>query len=177
MFSASARCLEILRVHCECVYEKALCLARKSQYADAIDYVFLREAAMLHDWGVIGVHAPSIDCFGEAPYMAHGILGAKYLRGLDPVRYARHARVCERHIGVGLTADEIRQGSLPMPARDFLPETFEEKLITYADNFFSKNPDRLSVEKSWDEVLAGISRFGEGPRERILALRAMWEGE
>lgn len=170
------RCMEIMRIHSECVFQKAETLARNSRYADAIDYVFLREAAMLHDYGIIGVDAPSIGCFGSAPYIAHGLIGAQYLRELDPVRYARHARICERHIGSGLTASEILDEKLPLPAKDFLPETFEEKLITYADCFFSKNPEYLRVEKSYEKILDGCKKFGNNAVERMILLHEMWEG-
>lgn len=174
-FQMTPFCSEIMRIHCRCVLQKAEILARSSRYADAFDYAFLREAVMLHDYGIIGVNAPDIGCFGHEPYIAHGMIGAKILRDLDPVRYARHARVCERHIGSGLTAEEIKNAGLPLPARDFLPETLEEKLITYADNFFSKNPSRLTEEKSWENVLNGMKRFGNGPVDRLLQLHAMFE--
>ena len=54
---ADPRCLEIMQIHSQCVWKKAEALAKSSRYADAIDYVFLREAAMLHDYGIIGVDA------------------------------------------------------------------------------------------------------------------------
>lgn len=174
-FKPTFKCMEIMRIHSTCVLEKAEKLARNSRYADAIDYEFLREAVMLHDYGIIGVDASSIGCFGTEPYIAHGIIGARYLRDLDPVKYARHARVCERHIGSGLTADEIIVENLPLPARDFLPETFEEKLITYADCFFSKNPDYLRAEKSYEKVLDGCKKFGSAAIERMIQLHDMWE--
>lgn len=166
--------LKILRLHSTCVYKKALSLAQASRYADAIDYKFLHEAVMLHDYGVVAVDAPELYCVSKAPYLMHGILGAEYLRGIDPVRYARHARVCERHIGVGLTAEEIIRGKLPLPARDFLPETFEEKLICYADAFFSKRPEQLCQEKSYEQVYASMARFGQGPLDRLEVLHKLW---
>lgn len=167
-------CREIMQVHCRAVYQKALQLAEESRYADAIDYVFLEEAVMLHDYGIIGVDAPDIGCEGREPYIAHGVIGAEYLRSLDRKRYARHARVCERHIGSGLTAKEIVSSSLPLPVKDFLPETLEEKLITYADNYFSKNPAHLTEEKSFERVVKGMERFGEEPVRRLLELHDMW---
>ncbi len=172
----TARCMEIMRIHSLCVLEKAEKLARASRFADAIDYEFLREAVMLHDYGIIGVDAPDIGCFGSEHYLKHGVIGAQYLRELDARRYARHARVCERHIGSGLTAEEIVQQGLPLPARDYLPETLEEKLITYSDSFFSKNPGRLRDEKRWEKVLSGCEKFGAGPVERMIALHEMWDG-
>ena len=171
----SVRCMEIMRIHSLCVLEKAERLAKASRFSDAIDYEFLREAVMLHDYGIIGVDAPDIGCYGGEPYLMHGVIGAAHLRALDAKRYARHARVCERHIGSGLTADEIVQSGLPLPARDFLPETLEEKLITYSDSFFSKNPERLREEKTWEKVLSGCEKFGAGPLQRMIALHDMWE--
>ena len=176
-FDADPRCLEIIRVHSMCVYEKAAAIAKSSRYADAIDYRFLLEAAMLHDYGIIGVDAPGIYCFGREPYIAHGVIGARYLRQIDKVRYARHARVCERHIGSGLTAEDIAQSGLALPHRDYLPETFEEKLITYADGFFSKDPNHLRQEKSWSHVLGHMEKFGPGPVARLIALHEMWAAE
>ena len=44
----------------------------------------------------------------------------------------------KRHTGAGLTKKEIIEQELPLPQQDFLPETTEEKLICYADKFFSK---------------------------------------
>ena len=171
---ADPRCLEILQIHSLCVWKKAEALARASRYADAIDYVFLQEAAMLHDYGIIGVNAPGIYCFGTEPYIAHGVIGGGYLRNIDKNRYARHARVCERHIGSGLTAEEIVSSGLALPQCDYLPETFEEKLITYADNFFSKDPAFLQQEKSWSHVIGRMEKFGPGPVARLKALHEMW---
>lgn len=175
--NATTQCLEIMQIHSQCVLELAIKLAENSRYADAFDYEFLREAVMLHDYGIIGVHAPDIGCFGDAPYMAHGLIGAQYLRGLDKRRYARHARVCERHIGSGLTAQEIREGHLPLPERDYLPETLEEKLVTYADNFFSKNPAHLREEKSWDRVCSGFEKFGTNAVKRLCDLHDMFRND
>ena len=173
--NADRRCMEIIQIHSQCVLQKAISIAKFSKYADAIDYTFLHEAVMLHDYGIIGVDAPSIFCFGTHPYLAHGYIGAQYLRQIDPIKYARHARVCERHIGSGLTAEEIIQNNMPLPHKDFLPETFEEKLITYADCFFSKNPERLRDEKPWEKILASMEKFGEGPVQRLVLLHQMWQ--
>ena len=168
------RCLEIIGTHSGLVFDKAVTLARASIFRDRIDYVFLREAAMLHDYGIIYVDAPGIFCFGHEPYLRHGLCGAEHLRRVDPVRYARHARVCEVHIGTGLTAAEIRNQSLPLPARDFLPLTPEERLITYADNFFSKNPAHLAEQKPFERIASATAEHGQGALDRLMALRAEW---
>ena len=80
---------------------------------------------MLHDIGIFLCDAPGIACHGKEPYICHGRLGAELLRQAG---YPRHARVCERHTGAGLTKAEIVAQHLPIPAQDFLPETLEERL-------------------------------------------------
>ncbi|MBR3950974.1 MAG: HDIG domain-containing protein [Bacteroidaceae bacterium] len=127
-----------------------------------IDLTFLHEAAMLHDIGVFRTNAPSIYCHGNAQYIQHGIIGAELLRaeGLEA-----HARVCECHIGVGLSIQDIIEQNLPLPHRDMLPETLEEKLVCYADNFFSKSqPD---VQRTFTQVRNSIARFGNENVERF----------
>ena len=71
------------------------------------------------------------------------------------------ARIAERHTGSGLTAEDIRTQHLPLPEKDFLPETLLEKLICYADKFFSKTS--LDTEKDIDRVRASMKKFGPEP--------------
>lgn len=81
--------------------------------------------------------------------------------------------VCERHTGAGLTEKEIIEQNLPLPHRDFLPETLEEKLICYADKFYSKtHPDH---EKSFEQAEKSIARFGNDGLQRFLAWKALFE--
>lgn len=173
--SVDRRCLEILSIHSLCVWKKALDIAEHSRYRNCLDYDLIREASMLHDYGIIGVDAPGIYCYGKASYICHGVLGAAHLRAIDAERYARHARICEVHIGTGLTADDIRDGKLPLPEVDFLPLTLEEKLIAYADNFYSKSPETLRVEKSFERVAQSVSKHGSAAVARLMALRDMWQ--
>mgnify|MGYP000482559054 CR=1 FL=1 len=65
-------------------------------------------------------------------------------------RYPRHARVCERQTGTGITLAMIEERGLPFPHRDFMPETLEEQLICYADKFYSKT--KLDKEKSVEKI-------------------------
>ena len=175
IWNADPRCAEIIRIHSYHVWKLAEEMALHSRYADAIDYQFLQEACMLHDCGIIYVDAPSIYCFGTEPYLKHGELGANYLRGIDKKRYARAARVCERHIGTGLTAEEILAGNLPLAPRDLLPETLEEKLVCFADNFYSKDPSKLKDKKSFERVAASTAKFGSKPLERLMMLKETFE--
>jgi uncharacterized protein len=124
-----------------------------------VDRTFVVEAAWLHDIGIGLTNKPRIGCFGDAPYLAHGVLGAELLRaeGLP-----RHALVCERHIGVGLSVADIEWQKLPLPRRDMRPQSLEEEIVAYADLFFSKRPDGPGGPRSVDEVRAKLAKHGAG---------------
>ena len=160
----------LLTIHSRQVAELALQLADES--AVAVDRDFVWEAAMLHDVGICRTNAPGILCFGTEPYLRHGLIGKTMLleEGLP-----RHALVCERHIGAGLTADEIRNQGLPLPAVDMLPLTVEEKLVCYADNFFSKS--HIVPARGHEQVRARMARCGEGTRRRLEAMHEMFSGK
>ncbi|MBQ8220656.1 MAG: HD domain-containing protein [Bacteroidaceae bacterium] len=145
----------ILLVHSRAVADKALTIARNHPELQA-DEQFIEEAALLHDIGIVWVNAPAIACVGTEPYICHGILGAEILRaeGLE-----RHALVCERHTGTGLTLQQIIAQQLPLPHRDMQPVSIEEQIICFADKFFSKT--RLESEKSAEQARRSLEKFGE----------------
>lgn len=143
-----------LMVHSRAVADKALSLARLHPEL-GVDIPFVEEAAMLHDIGIFRTNAAGIHCHGTEPYICHGIIGADLLRGEG---YPRHALVCERHTGTGLTLQQIEANGWPMPHRDMQPQTMEEQLICFADKFFSKTrPDR---EKTVEEARHSLEKFG-----------------
>ena len=145
----------ILLVHSRAVADKALAIADRHPEL-SLDRQFIEEAAMLHDIGIVRCNAPGIQCFGTEPYICHGRIGAEMLRAEG---FPRHARVCERHTGAGITRSQIIAQKLPLPQQDFLPETMEEKVICYADKFFSKS--HLDEEKTVEQAIASLSKFGE----------------
>lgn len=159
----------ILIIHSQSVARKALQIVSLHPELN-LDREFIEEAAMLHDIGIIKTDAPGIKCFGTEPYICHGILGAEILRqeGLP-----RHARVCERHTGAGLSLNEIVSQNLPLPHQDFLPETLEEQVICYADKFFSKT--HLDREKSVEKAEKSIAKFGEEGLARFKQWEKMFE--
>ncbi|MDR1737383.1 MAG: HDIG domain-containing protein [Candidatus Symbiothrix sp.] len=146
---------ELLLVHSRAVAEKAMEAAKRHPEL-LVDQEFVYEAAMLHDIGIFMTDAPKIHCFGAYPYICHGYLGADLLRkeGLE-----RHALVCERHTGTGMTVAEITRRDLPLPRREMLPISLEEKLVCYADKFYSKSkPDK---EKSPEKIRKSMEKHGE----------------
>ncbi len=177
-YGESGALRSILLTHSIKVTQKALSVAASHPELD-IDTDFVHTAAMLHDIGIICCDAPSIECHGEEPYIRHGVCGARMLRegglsGSLPEGWVeRCARVCERHTGAGLTADEILSQGLPLPAVDFLPESVEEKLVCYADKFYSKT--RLEEEKPLDHVLRTMRRFGPESERRFLELHEIFK--
>lgn len=165
---------DILIVHSRRVADKALAIHRSLQPQHEADASTIEAAAMLHDIGIFLCDAAGIECYGTEPYICHGTLGAKLLRanahrwGYTAESIEPFARVCERHTGAGLTAADITRQNLPLPAQNLLPETYLEKLICYADKFFSKtHPDR---EKPLDRVLLSMQKFGSDSYERFLLL-------
>ena len=123
---------KILIRHSKEVMNKALEIAKKHPELNA-DLQFIKEAAMLHDIGIFLTNAPSIECNGIAPYVCHGYLGRELL---DAQGYHRHALVCERHTGVGISLEEIKAENLPLPHRNMQPMSIEEKIICFADCFY-----------------------------------------
>ena len=136
-----------------------------------MDIEFVEEAAMLHDIGMCRTDAPGIHCHGTEPYILHGIIGR---RMLDSIGLYRHARVCERHTGTGLTAAEIISEHLPIdPPRDLLPESLEEKVICYADKFFSKS--RIDeAPKTLEGARRSLAKFGGATLQRFDDLLALF---
>lgn len=142
--------------HSEMVAEKAVRTARRVSHLHP-DLAFIEQAALLHDIGIFYTRAPEIGCFGDYPYVCHGYLGRTLLeeKGLH-----RHALVCERHVGVGLTLADIQTCHLPLPHRDMAPVSLEEQIVCYADKFFSKKPGRDGAEWPVSAVLKSLEKFG-----------------
>jgi uncharacterized protein len=152
----------ILMEHSVAVTQKALAISAKHPELH-IDNQFVGEAGMLHDIGIFKTNAPSIHCYGTEPYIAHGYLGSELLQAEG---FPQHALVCERHTGTGLSPEEIVAQNLPVPHRDMQPLSIEEKVICFADCFFSKT--KLGIEKTPEQAAASLSKFGEQSVERFV---------
>ena len=132
----------ILLTHSIQVAKKALQLADNHPELQ-LDRQFLEEASLLHDIGIFLCDAPGIQCFGSYRYICHGYLGAELMRreGCE-----RHALVCERHTGAGLSLSQI-------------------EVICFADKFFSKT--KLAEERSVEQARKSLLKFGEEGVERF----------
>jgi len=146
-----------LFIHSQKVTEAALRIASHNQSLNA-DREIIRWSAMLHDIGIFMTQAPEIGCTGFFPYLAHGYLGRELLEkeGLHEI-----APVCERHIGVGITLQDIVAYTMPLPHREMVPVTIEEKIVCYADKFYSKSEKYLTTPKPIDQIRKKIRKYGE----------------
>ncbi len=124
----------------------------------------VRAAAMLHDIGICLTDAPGIGCHGSEPYLRHGILGADMLRAGGYPEWT--ARVAERHTGAGIDADDITGMNLPLPVdRVLMPQTALERLVCYADKFYSKSGDM--GRKPLDRVRLSMRKHSASTVERF----------
>ena len=130
----------ILLTHSRSVADKALQIAVKHPELH-LDTGFLEEAALLHDIGIFMTDASGIQCFGTHPYICHGYLGSELLMKEG---YPRHALVCERHTGAGMSLQSIIEQDLPIPHRDMVPVSMENRLFVLQINSFQK---RILIER------------------------------
>lgn len=159
---------QVLLSHSRAVADLALAIAGEQNLP--LDPAQIEVAAMLHDIGIVGTDAPGIHCHGSEQYIRHGIIGAEMLRREGAPEWA--ARVAEHHTGSGLTAKEIEEQKLPLPTRDYLPETLLEKLICYADKFYSKSGDMR--KKPFDVVYKSMEKHGPKAIERFMNLHKLF---
>ena len=144
----------ILLVHSRAVADKALriCDAHPELM---LDRQFVEEAAMVHDIGIFRCDAPGIQCFGTEPYVCHGQIGAAIMRAEG---YPRHARVCERHTGAGLTVEEIISQHLPItipPPPEDLSSSISHlsSLISHLSSSISHLSSSISPLSPWQPFL------------------------
>jgi uncharacterized protein len=113
-----ARCSEGVIRHSLTVERVATDLAtRMRANGHEVDLNTVSTGALLHDIGRSRTHG-----------ISHGVEGAKILAQLGLEGFTRFA---ECHLGSGIPADEAKE--LGLPARDFIPNTIEEKVVAYAD--------------------------------------------
>ena len=140
-----------------------LALAINMTRAIGLDPAEVEGAAMLHDIGIFDTHAPGIHCHGTASYMRHGVIGGAILRREGAPE--EWARVAERHTGTGITKEDIIAQDIDLPLEDYCPVSMLEKLVCYADKFYSKSG---TMEKEpFTRVRNSIARYGGDSLDRF----------
>ena len=85
---------------------------------------------------------------------------------LRAIGLVRHAQVCERHTGTGLSREQIIVQQLPLPLdMQYEPDTLEEQVICYADKFYSKT--HLDMERTVEQTARSLEKFGEAGLRRF----------
>jgi uncharacterized protein len=169
----NAELQHIILTHSRQVADRALrILAAHPELVESgeVDPVFVEEAAMLHDIGVVLCDAPRIHCVGSHAYIEHRYLGAEILRkeGLP-----KHAAVAERHTGTGITIEQVVREQLPIPVQDYAPRTLEEKLVCYADKFYSKT--HLGEDKPMSKIRLHMWKYGSDAVRRFDEMQQLFE--
>jgi uncharacterized protein (TIGR00295 family) len=124
--------------HCESVHSLSVKLAdtlNTRSPAIRADKKLVSVGALLHDIG--RTKTQGVD---------HGVAGAQILRNLNTANDAfleKVARICERHIGGGITRAEAKK--LGLPDGDYVPRTLEEKMISYCDNLVDEENGKIVI--------------------------------
>ncbi len=129
-----------------------------------IDLQFLWSSALLHDLGRCVTHDP----------IMHGVEGYRLLTRLG---HHEAAFVCASHILFGLDAAEAARFGLP--ARDFLPQTIEERLVPLID-FLIEHDRATTLDRRFSSLrrrnagnayfLSGLDRAYESAKSLITEL-------
>ena len=111
--------------HGQIIARTAEAIARRiAANGHPVNVALVRQAALVHDIGWALLERDR-----DNP-LTHGWVGAQALRqrGFDDI-----ADIVECHIMAGISAQEIAENAVPLPPRDFLPDTLEAKIVCYAD--------------------------------------------
>ena len=140
-----AGCSPGVVAHCRAVSLTAVALAEQVKQV-SIDRELVRLGGLLHDIGRARSH--------DIHHALEGVKIAKELGFSDPL-----LSINERHIGAGITAAEAER--LGLPKKDYLPQTPEEKLVSYADNL-TKGASAMSFEEAMERFRMILGPEHEG---------------
>ncbi|MCW4020895.1 MAG: TIGR00295 family protein [Candidatus Bathyarchaeota archaeon] len=105
--------------HCKTVAELAVRIAEKcARNGTDVDVQLVRVGALLHDIGRSKTHS-----------VHHPVVGARIARALGLPESI--VSIIKRHLGGGISVEEASE--FGWPSGTYMPETLEEKIVTYAD--------------------------------------------
>nr|MBC8342886.1 phosphohydrolase [Bacteroidota bacterium] len=79
----------------------------------------------------------------------------------------------ERHTGAGITKENILLNNHPLPSRDMVPISIEEKIICVADKFHSKNPKHSDKKITTIQIIDELGKINKDHAKRF----SMWAEE
>lgn len=148
-YAPNNKVYDLVYGHCRIICEIALWCASNVK-GTKVNVDLLQTAALLHDIGAYILFDEEGKVANSRMYRLHAILGAKIVadEGID----MRISKIIETHPLLGLTQQEIVDASLPLPFRNYEPDTIEGELLCYADRFHSKLP----VFNAYDNFLLNL---------------------
>lgn len=102
-----------------------------------VDVKLVEVGALLHDIGRSNTH--SVD---------HVIAGVEIARSLELPDSV--VSIIERHAGSGISKGEAKK--LGWPVKDYVPQTLEERIVTYADKL-TEGLERVSIEQVLEKFM------------------------
>jgi uncharacterized protein len=153
-YSNSEEDFEKVLAHVKAVQKVAVRIASK---VPGIDMYKIKIGGLLHDIGRFSCPPGKDNC-------RHGLAGAEILRkeGLPDI-----ALIAERHMGAGITKEDIIEQKLDLPGKDFVPLSREEKIVCHADNLIFDDK-----EVSFDKVTERFRKeLGEKYVKRFVKLK------
>ena len=126
-------CSSKVIAHCKAVTALAVQIAKACKKKGLnVDIKLVEVGALLHDIGRSKTHG-----------VDHVVRGAEIARSLNLPQSV--VSIIERHAGGGITLDEAKK--LGWPIKSYLPNTLEEKIVTYADKLI-EGLRRVPVERT-----------------------------
>ena len=119
------KCPKTVIDHCKAVADLSVEIASKLQNKNfKVNLQLVEAGALLHDIGRARSH--KVD---------HGLVGAKIVESEGLPKEV--ANIVKRHVGGGISSEEATR--FGWPKDDYMPQTIEEKVVSYADKRIDKN--------------------------------------
>jgi uncharacterized protein len=155
-----AGCSNSVIEHSIAVAEKALKIADSVSFA--VEHELIKKGAVNHDIGRAKTHG-----------LEHFLVGAEIAAelGIDE----DVVRIIERHIGAGIPMEEAVV--LGLPPKDYMPETPEEIIVSYADNL-TRHITHITIDESMDRFRSWLGD-GHPMLERLIEMHnkvSSWMG-
>jgi uncharacterized protein (TIGR00295 family) len=159
---ADERVFNLVLSHSLAVQKVALDLAKD---IPDLDINLIKTGSLLHDIG-------RFNCPPKTELsIKHGIKGAEILRKEG---HEALAKIAERHIGAGISKQDIIEQKLNLPKKDFMPIKKEEKIIACADNLvFGERIGTIEeiIRRFTKEVSPKIGRRAKDLYDEIMGMK------
>lgn len=162
--------LDLVWTHSNIIADVAIDLLDRSTFnTSELNREYVIQACLLHEIGVYVCGGfdwiPNQPIYAR-PYIQHGIAGAWILK--QEGYSAPIVQAAYLHIGVGLSAEDIRTHGIELPQHDFFAQSTFQRFITYVSKFHSKAPKFRTNQ----EIRDSLAVFSPQKAEMFAALEA-----